>query len=70
MENHMSLLAVIAAEEGHHELAPMIMDPIWFGVIAAAFFIAIGVVTYSFRDVAHRNHLKTGAAASDSGAHH
>lgn len=66
----MSLLAVIAAEEGHHELAPMIMDPIWFAVIAFGFFVAIGLVTYSFRDVAHRNHLKTGAAARDAGDHH
>ncbi|WP_403024503.1 hypothetical protein [Salinibacterium sp. GXW1014] len=65
----MSLLAVIAAEEGHHELAPMIMDPIWFAVIAAAVFVTIGLVTYSFRDVAHRNTRQSTNAGPGAGTH-
>ncbi len=56
----MSLLAVIAAEE--HELAPMLMDPVWFGVVAAAVFVLLGFVTWSFRDVANRHANTTGAA--------
>jgi hypothetical protein len=65
----MSLLAVIAAQEGHHEPAPMIMDPIWFPIIAAAFFLVIGLVTYSFRDVAHRNSRKSTNAGPGAGTH-
>ncbi|MCW4384645.1 hypothetical protein OH146_02530 [Salinibacterium sp. SYSU T00001] len=64
----MSLLAALA-EEGHHDLAPMIMDPIWFAVIAAAFFIVIGLVTYSFRDVAHRSHRKSTNVGPGAGTH-
>lgn len=64
----MSLLAVIAAEEGH-ELAPMIMDPIWFPVIAAAFFVVVGLVTFSFRDVAHRHLRQSTNAGPGAGTH-
>lgn len=65
----MSLLTVLAAEEAH-ELAPMIMDPIWFPIIAATVFLALGLVTFSFRDVAHRHHHKTGGTAAHGDAHH
>ncbi len=57
----MSLLAVLAEEA--HDLAPMIMDPIWFPIIAGAVFVALGIVTYSYRDVANRHSHKAGAAA-------
>lgn len=53
----MSLLALTAAEG--HELAPMVMDPIWFAVIAGATFVVLGLVVWSFRDVSNR-HLPRG----------
>lgn len=65
----MSFLAVIAAEEGH-ELAPMIMDPIWFPIIAAGAFVALGLITYSFRDVARRSHRGDSGAGPGAGTHH
>lgn len=65
----MSFLAVLAAEE-HHELAPLIMDVIWFPIIAAAVFLVLGLVTYSFRDVANRHQHKTGGSAPHAGDHH
>ena len=49
----MSLLAFAAAEG--HELAPMLMDPIWFAVIAAGVFLLLGFVVWSFRDLANRH---------------
>lgn len=62
----MSLLAAIAAEE--YELAPMMMNPVWYAVIAAVVFIVLGLVTWSFRDVANRHTRNPGAAAhSDHG---
>lgn len=65
----MSLLAVLAAEEVH-DLAPMIMEPIVFPIIAAAVFICLGLIVYSFRDVAHRHSHKTGDSASHGTDHH
>lgn len=56
----MSFLTLLAAEE-HHDLAPMIMDPIFFPMIAAGVFILLGFVTWSFRDVANRHSHKTDA---------
>jgi hypothetical protein len=49
----MSLLAFTASEG--HELAPMLMDPIWFAVIAGAVFLLLGFVVWSFRDVSNRH---------------
>jgi hypothetical protein len=63
----MSLLAVFAAEE--HELAPMLMDPVWFGVVAGAVFLLLGFVTWSFRDVANRHSHKSGAAEQSDLGH-
>jgi hypothetical protein len=63
----MSLPDVFAA--GGHELAPMLMDPIWFAVIAGAVFILIGFVTWSFRDVANRHSHKTGPVSHGDSTH-
>lgn len=60
----MSLL--LAAVEEAHELAPLLMPPLAFAGVAAVVFIALGVVTYSFRDVANRHSQKFGS----SQAHH
>ncbi len=53
----MSLLAT-AVLERHEELAPLLMPPLAFAGIAAVIFIALAVVTYSYRDVANRHRSK------------
>lgn len=63
----MSLLALAAAEG--HQLAPMIMDPIWFAVVAAVVFVVLGLVVWSFRDVANRHSYKTGPVSHGDSAH-
>lgn len=60
----MNFLLAAAAEE--HELAPLIMPAEAFAGIAAAVFIALIFVVYSFRDVANRHSDKV----SDSAGHH
>lgn len=64
----MSLFAELVAQEEH--LAPMVMDIIWFPIIAAVAFLALGLVTYSFRDVANRHQHKTGGSAPHGTDHH
>jgi hypothetical protein len=46
------------------------MEPILFPIIAAAAFVALGLITFSFRDVANRHSHKTGPAAPHAGDHH
>jgi len=60
----MTLLTVLAAHE--EELAPLLMPPLAFAGIAAAIFIVLAVVSWSFRDVANRHSDKV----RDSGDHH
>jgi hypothetical protein len=60
----MTLLTVLAAQE--HELAPLLMPPLAFAGIAAAIFIILGLVSWSFRDVANRHSDKV----RSSGDHH
>ena len=61
----MSILNVLAEEA--HELAPLVL-PIWgFPLIAAAFFIVTGLITWAFRDVAHRRPDKV--ETHDGGEH-
>lgn len=62
----MSLLAFTASEG--HELAPMIMDPLWFPVIAASVFVLLGFVVWSFRDVANR-HSPHGQVTDEDSSH-
>lgn len=62
----MNPLTLLAGEE---ELAPIIMDPIWFPVIAAAFFIVAGLVTWSYRDVSNR-HSDTSPSADSQHSQH
>lgn len=49
----------------------MIMEPIWFPVIAGALFVFLGLVVWSFRDVANRHNPSAPIADKDSshGAH-
>jgi len=63
----MNLLATfLAAEE---PAAPLILPPLVFGIIAAAVFITLAFVSWSFRDVANRHSDKTGGDSSHSAGH-
>jgi hypothetical protein len=65
MENHMSLITslITAVEEtAQHDLP---MSPCVYGGIAAAAFIAFGVVVWSYRDVANRHSDKVSASHDD-----
>ena len=53
--------------ETEEELAPLIAEPWVFAVIAAAVFIALAVVSWSYRDVAHRHNDKTSSDAQGHG---
>ncbi len=60
------LYALLAAEAP----APLIM-PAWaFPAISAAVFLILGLVTWSWRDVANRHSDKTGGAADHPEAGH
>ena len=65
----MDFLTVLALSElaaHEEELAPLLMSPFAFAGIAAAIFILLGFVSWSFRDVANRHSDKVHA----SGDHH
>jgi hypothetical protein len=69
----MTLLTTLLAEhgEGAHELEPLLMSPYAFGAVAFGVFLVMGVVTWSFRDVANRHSEKFGNVGHDShGAGH
>lgn len=64
----MNALSVLAAtESGVHVVLPF--HPVFFGVIAAVFFLALGLVTWSFRSVASRHSQKWATADSTNGHH-
>ena len=53
------------------EAPAQLVLPNWaFPAIAAAFFIVVALVTWSYRDVANRHSDKTGGAADHSDAGH
>jgi len=62
----MTLLATLltAVSEEHH--VELFMPPIAFGAVAFAFFLVIGVVTWSYRDVANRHSQKFSKGGHDS----
>jgi hypothetical protein len=66
----MSLITLVPVEV-EHELAELVL-PVWaFPTIAAVIFFVLAVVTWSYRDVAHRHNDKTSAdAGSHQDAHH
>jgi hypothetical protein len=66
----MSLITLVPTE-APHELAELVL-PVWaFPTIAAAIFLLLAIVTWSYRDVAHRHNDKTTAAAdSHQDQHH
>lgn len=60
-----AILAAVA--EGEHEAFVHLPFPaVFFGVIALGVFILMGLVTWSYRDVANRHEHKV----NDSKAHH
>ena len=63
----LSIAAIIAEHE--EELAPLIMPPLAFAGIAAAIFLTLALITWSYRDVANRHSDKTSAADPHSGHH-
>ncbi|WBU38979.1 hypothetical protein [Homoserinibacter sp. YIM 151385] len=66
----MSLLYTLVAETHHEELAPIIMPPIAFAIVAAVVFIGLALVTFSYRDVANRHSDKVGDAPEGGHGHH
>jgi uncharacterized membrane protein len=63
------LSIVLALAEQPEELAPMIAPPWVFAAIAAAIFITLAFVSYSFRDVANRHSDKTSSTDNQSSHH-
>ncbi|HEU4757769.1 MAG TPA: hypothetical protein VFS72_13955 [Agromyces sp.] len=66
------LTSTVLTETVHARELPM--EPIVYGVIVIALFFALGVVTYSYRDVANRHRRKAEAwaarhAGSEPGGH-
>ncbi|WP_138275491.1 hypothetical protein [Rhodoluna limnophila] len=56
-----------AAVEGEHEAFVTLPFPaVYFGVIAMGVFVLLGLITWSYRDVANRHDHKS----TDSDSHH
>ena len=60
----MSFLTIVLAETGHVELP---MPTILYGLIGLVVFIALGLVVWSYRDVANRHQAKAKAYADAHG---
>ncbi|GAA4283956.1 hypothetical protein GCM10022261_14870 [Brevibacterium daeguense] len=43
------------AEEAHHTVVEIPMDPIWYGVITLAVFLFLMFVTMSWKGISHRH---------------
>jgi len=61
----MSLVTAVLAETVHARELPI--DPFFYGLIAFGIFIALAIVTYSYRDVANRHRFKAEAYAARHG---
>lgn len=60
--------AIVATAEGAgHVVNELPMPPIAFGAIAMVIFVALGIATFSFRDVANRHAEKAEAYAREHG---
>ena len=60
----MTLLATILTEA--EPLHPLIMPPIGYAIVAASTFVTLGIITWSYRDVANRHRVKLGQGSPDS----
>lgn len=56
--------AVLAQTE--ESLAPLIMPPLGFAAVAVGTFLALALVSWSFRDVANRHSEKWAEPGTDS----
>jgi hypothetical protein len=63
----MNASEILANTEGH-ESFPLVIPAIAFAIIAAGFFTFLGLVTYSYKDVAARHRQKWSDATDHS--HH
>jgi hypothetical protein len=64
------MLATTLALVAEEELSPIFMPPIAFAGIAAAIFILLALVTFSYRDVANRHADKLSDDADAGHGHH
>ena len=55
MDGMIELIPAVLEEPGHHIVNELVMPPIMFGVVTLVAFILLIVVTYAFRNTAHRN---------------
>ncbi|MBC9954626.1 hypothetical protein ICM05_08210 [Leucobacter sp. cx-42] len=64
----MSLAAtVLAASEGAHIVNELPIPAVAYGIIVGALFAVMGLVVFSFRDVANRHSEKAEAYAREHG---
>jgi hypothetical protein len=63
----MILLASILTET--EAKAPLLLPPIGFALIAFAIFLTLGVITWTFRDVANRHAHKAATTHHDDHEH-
>jgi len=66
--NHVAQIAMAAAEAEHH--GNIQAETFIFGVIAAAIFGVMALVTFSYRNVANRHSAKAEAWAARHGKDH
>ncbi len=64
--NVATLAVLAAAAEEHH--GNVQAETLWYGVVALVLFLALGLVTLSFRNVANRHSPKADAYARAHGA--
>jgi len=65
----MSLLTLLPIE-AHEELAELVL-PTWaFPAIAAGVFLLLAIISWSYRDVAHRHNDKTSGTSDSQDSHH
>lgn len=63
--NLVAQIAMLAAETEHH--GNVALDTLIFGVIAAIVFVFLGLVTFSYKNVANRHAAKAEAWAARHG---
>jgi hypothetical protein len=64
MENTMSLITSLIAAASE-EASSLPIPPIGYAGIAAAVFVSLGVVMWSYRDVSNRQNLKHTPGSTD-----
>lgn len=62
----MSLMSILPAESAH-TINELILPAPAFGAIALSIFAVLGIITWSFRDVANRHAEKAEAYAREHG---